>query len=179
MDLLLGHLGHGLGLILLLSMPAVLLAAGIGLVVGILQAVTQVQEQTIAAAPKIVFVFLLIIFGGPFMLDVLQDYLRESFHIGLEVIPRDELMLLPPKPRLAYGEKNARMDFFREKKRPVSDSKIKKMMDSPSAAKGFVEKNVGKSVNVSKPVPKAGVGEKIYMKRRAAGNLPKPPDRRE
>ena len=37
-----------------------LVAAGIGLVVGILQAVTQVQEQTIAAAPKILGVFLVI-----------------------------------------------------------------------------------------------------------------------
>ena len=60
-----------------ISMPCVLTAAAIGLVVGIIQAVTQVQEQTIAAAPKIFAVFLVtviilsliteafIIAGGP------------------------------------------------------------------------------------------------------------------
>ena len=51
---------------LTISMPAVLTAASIGLVVGILQAVTQVQEQTIAAAPKVLGVFLVIMIMGSF-----------------------------------------------------------------------------------------------------------------
>ncbi len=178
MEVLMEHVGRGIGLILLLSMPAVLLAAGIGLVVGILQAVTQVQEQTIAAAPKIMFVFLLVVFGGPFMLDALQEYLRESVHLGMEVIPKDELMILPPKPRLAYSDKNSRMEFFKENKRPT-DSKVKKMMETPSKVSGFVETAGGVVNNTAKPVPKAGVGEKIYLQRRAAGTLPQPPNRRD
>jgi flagellar biosynthesis protein FliQ len=178
MDILIGHMGHGIGLILLLSLPAVLLAAGIGLVVGILQAVTQVQEQTIAAAPKITFVFLLIIFGGPFMIESLKDFMVESTHLALEVIPKDELMILPPKPRMAYGEENARLDFFKEKKRAPSQSKVKAMMNSPSKASGFVESAGAIVDNSSKPRPKPGVGEQVYMQRRAAGKLPKPPDKR-
>ena len=53
MEILLEYLAKGFLIMLAISMPCVLVAAGIGLVVGILQAVTQVQEQTIAAAPKI------------------------------------------------------------------------------------------------------------------------------
>ena len=71
MDLLLEQLGKGFITMLLIAMPAVLTAAAIGLVVGILQAVTQVQEQTIAAAPKILGVFLVIMLMGPFYTDYL------------------------------------------------------------------------------------------------------------
>ncbi len=177
MDIMMGHMGQGIWLILLLSLPAVLLAAGIGLIVGILQAVTQVQEQTIAAAPKITFVFLLVAFGGPFMVEILKDFTIESVHLGMEVIPKDELMILPPKPRMAYGEANSRMDFFKEKKRIPSESKIKTMMNQPSKASGFVESAGSMANNSSKPVPKPGIGEQIYMKRRAAGKLPDPPKR--
>lgn len=51
-EVLAEYLARGFLVMLTISMPCVLVAAGVGLVVGILQAVTQVQEQTIAAAPK-------------------------------------------------------------------------------------------------------------------------------
>ena len=63
MEMLMEYMAKGFVAMLSISMPCVLTAAGIGLVVGILQAVTQVQEQTIAAAPKILAVFLVIIIG--------------------------------------------------------------------------------------------------------------------
>ena len=64
LEILVEYLAQGFMIMLTISMPCVLVAAGIGLVVGILQAVTQVQEQTIAAAPKILGVFLVIVIGG-------------------------------------------------------------------------------------------------------------------
>lgn len=97
MELMMQHLGQGLFITLLLSMPCVLAAAGIGLVVGILQAVTQVQEQTIAAAPKIIGVFSIIIFGGGLMMNILQGYVRESVQIAFNEIPQDGIFILPPK----------------------------------------------------------------------------------
>lgn len=99
MDLLVEHLNNGLILTLLLSMPAVLLAAGVGLVVGVLQAVTQVQEQTIAAAPKILSVFLLILLGGGLMMSMLEDYMTETVHIAFDQVPRQGKFILPARPR--------------------------------------------------------------------------------
>ena len=64
MEALVEYLAKGFMVMLTISMPCVLTAAAIGLVVGIIQAVTQVQEQTIAAAPKIFCVFLVIILLG-------------------------------------------------------------------------------------------------------------------
>ena len=61
MDLLIEFFAKGLITMLMIAMPCVLTAAAVGLVVGILQAVTQVQEQTIAAAPKIFLVFFIIL----------------------------------------------------------------------------------------------------------------------
>lgn len=97
MELMMEHVGKGLLLTLILSMPCVLTAAGIGLVMGILQAVTQVQEQTIAAAPKIVAVFLVLLLGGSIMVNVIGDYVRDSFRLAFEEIPHnDGPFLLPP-----------------------------------------------------------------------------------
>ena len=73
LEVLLEYMAKGFLIMLAISMPCVLCAAGIGLVVGILQAVTQVQEQTIAAAPKILGVFLVICIGGVGFIKLLTN----------------------------------------------------------------------------------------------------------
>ncbi len=94
MDLLLEQLGKGFMTMLLIAMPSVLTAAAIGLVVGILQAVTQVQEQTIAAAPKILGVFLVVMLMGPFNVMKLSELMKTSVNIAFGIIPRDEETVL-------------------------------------------------------------------------------------
>ncbi len=47
---------HALSLVLLLSLPAVIVASGFGVLVSLLQAVTQVQEQTLSFGVKLVAV---------------------------------------------------------------------------------------------------------------------------
>jgi flagellar biosynthesis protein FliQ len=111
MELLLEHLGRGLMLSLVLSLPAVLMAASIGLVVGILQAVTQVQEQTIAAAPKILGVFMILLIGGGLMMTLLEDYVRESFQIAFNEIPQDGVYILPAQTRRT-PQATRRQHFF-------------------------------------------------------------------
>ena len=53
-----------------------LLGAGliVGLVVSIFQAVTQIQEQTLAFIPKILAIAGVLIVGGPWMLNQLLSY---------------------------------------------------------------------------------------------------------
>lgn len=126
MDLLIEHLERGIVLMLLLSMPSVLTAAAIGLVVGILQAVTQVQEQTIAAAPKILGVFLVIIILANFSITSLEDYFKESSNIAFNIITRDEEMVLPPSNNYSNGTKIYAEEFFGENK-----PRIKEIMKNP------------------------------------------------
>jgi flagellar biosynthesis protein FliQ len=111
MELLIEHLGQGLLLSLILSLPCVLMAAAVGLVVGVLQAVTQVQEQTISAAPKIISVFAVILVGGGLMMNMISDYVRESFHVAFNEIPKDGLYLMPPLKNQTYGQARARKFF--------------------------------------------------------------------
>jgi flagellar biosynthetic protein FliQ len=56
--------------------PALVLGLVTGLVISLLQAVTQVQEPTLAFIPKILVVGLTILFFGPFMLAMLTDFTR-------------------------------------------------------------------------------------------------------
>jgi flagellar biosynthetic protein FliQ len=46
----------------------------VGLLVSIFQATTQIQEQTLAFVPKIVAVFLSILFFGPWMLQHVVEF---------------------------------------------------------------------------------------------------------
>lgn len=54
-------------LVLLVSAPALLAALAIGLAIGLLQAVTQVQEQTLAFVPKLIGVAIVLAVLGPWM----------------------------------------------------------------------------------------------------------------
>lgn len=94
MEFLLEYLAKGFLIMLAISMPCVLTAAGIGLVVGILQAVTQVQEQTIAAAPKILGVFLVIIIGGVGFIKLLTNLFQEGVVLAFETVPQTESFVL-------------------------------------------------------------------------------------
>jgi flagellar biosynthesis protein FliQ len=70
---------QGVYTILIVSLPILGLALGVGLLVSIFQATTQIQEQTLAFIPKIVAVFVGIIFLGPWMLSRLLDYATNIF----------------------------------------------------------------------------------------------------
>ncbi len=88
------YMARGFVIMLVISMPCVLVAAGIGLVVGILQAVTQVQEQTIAAAPKILAVFLVLIIGGYGFTRMLTNLLEDGFAMAFNVVPKNDEYVL-------------------------------------------------------------------------------------
>ena len=95
MEMLTEFLAKGFMTMLSISMPCVLVAAGIGLVVGILQAVTQVQEQTIAAAPKIFAVFLVIIIGGMGFIKLLTNLFQEGAALAFNGVSKKESYVLP------------------------------------------------------------------------------------
>ena len=95
MELLTEYMAKGFMVMLSISMPCVLTAAAIGLVVGIIQAVTQVQEQTIAAAPKIFAVFLVIIIGGLGFIKLLTNLFLEGSTIAFNSVPKNETYALP------------------------------------------------------------------------------------
>lgn len=65
--------------ILLTCGPLLIIALVSGLLVSIFQATTSIQEQTLAFVPKIIAVFVGIIFFGPWMLSQMISYTRDIF----------------------------------------------------------------------------------------------------
>ena len=95
MEMLTEYLAKGFMTMLSISMPCVLTAAAIGLVVGIIQAVTQVQEQTIAAAPKIFAVFLVIVIGGLGFIKLLTNLFYEGTALAFNGVSKNQEYALP------------------------------------------------------------------------------------
>jgi flagellar biosynthetic protein FliQ len=57
-----------------LGAPVMLLALGIGLVVSLFQALTQIQEMTLTFVPKIIVIMLSLMLLLPFMLATLSNF---------------------------------------------------------------------------------------------------------
>jgi flagellar biosynthetic protein FliQ len=59
---------------LLIGSPVLLSGMAIGLLVGLLQALTQIQEQTIAFVPKIVGMVMVLSFALPWLITRMMEY---------------------------------------------------------------------------------------------------------
>ncbi|HHW38894.1 MAG TPA: flagellar biosynthesis protein FliQ [Bacillales bacterium] len=71
---------QGIMTVLAVALPLLLVALGVGLLVSIFQATTQIQEQTLAFIPKIIAVLAGLIFFGPWMLSRIVDYSFQIFN---------------------------------------------------------------------------------------------------
>ena len=70
-----------LGVAIKLSAPMLILALAVGVIIAIFQAVTQIHEQSLGFILKILVVIAVMLIGGGWMLETLQDYTRELFQI--------------------------------------------------------------------------------------------------
>ncbi len=68
-----------------LSLPVLVVGMVIGFLISLLQAVTQIQEQTLSFIPKILAVAATIFLLLPWMMSVLVDYTREII-LGLRTV---------------------------------------------------------------------------------------------
>ena len=69
------------GVAIRLAGPMLLLSMIIGVVVAIFQAVTQIHEQSIGFALKLIVVVIVLLLGGGWMLDTLKDYTYQVFQL--------------------------------------------------------------------------------------------------
>lgn len=68
---------QALYLIIKVSVPVLMVSLIIGLLISIFQTVTSIQEQTLTFVPKIVCVFLALIFLGNWMMTNMVDFMVE------------------------------------------------------------------------------------------------------
>lgn len=70
---------QALYLVLILSAPMLMSALSVGLCISVIQATTQVQEQTLSFVPKIVATFVAIIVCGTWMFNMLSNFAMRIF----------------------------------------------------------------------------------------------------
>lgn len=62
---------------ILISAPLLLSALAVGLLVGMFQAATQINEMTMSFIPKLLVMVVALVIAGPWMLDVIVNYTRQ------------------------------------------------------------------------------------------------------
>lgn len=67
-----------LWLTLAVSAPVMLTGLAVGVVIGLLQALTQIQEMTLVFVPKILAIFAALLIFLPFMGGMLGDFMNET-----------------------------------------------------------------------------------------------------
>jgi flagellar biosynthetic protein FliQ len=68
---------QALRMALMFAGPALLALLIVGLVIGIVQAATSINESSVAFIPKLLVLVLVLLLAGPVILSIFTDYLRE------------------------------------------------------------------------------------------------------
>jgi len=64
---------------MMIASPLLLSALAVGLLVGMFQAATQINEMTMSFIPKLLVLVAALIIAGPWMLGVITNYTRQLF----------------------------------------------------------------------------------------------------
>lgn len=70
---------EALSVALLVAAPMLGLGMLVGITVSILQAITQIQEQTLTFVPKIIAVMIAIIIFGPLMMTIITEFTQNLY----------------------------------------------------------------------------------------------------
>ncbi|NDA46827.1 MAG: flagellar biosynthetic protein FliQ [Alphaproteobacteria bacterium] len=65
--------------ILFTTTPILLATLLVGLIIGIFQAATSINEATLTFVPKLLVIVIVLILAGPFMLDTMTGFFRTIF----------------------------------------------------------------------------------------------------
>jgi len=90
-DFVVGFARQSIELTLMISLPLLGVGLGVGLIVSIFQAATQIQEPTLSFIPKILAMFIALLVAFPWIMDKLLTFTREIFlnlpvYVGIGVV---------------------------------------------------------------------------------------------
>jgi flagellar biosynthetic protein FliQ len=71
---------QALTLTVMIAAPMLLSALAVGLLVGMIQAATQINEMTLSFIPKLLILVLAIALGGPWMMRTMLSFTRQLYH---------------------------------------------------------------------------------------------------
>jgi flagellar biosynthetic protein FliQ len=78
-EFIIGFARQSIELTLVIALPMLGVGLGVGVLVSILQAATQIQEMTLTFVPKIIAVFLALLVSFPWIMDKMITFTQEIF----------------------------------------------------------------------------------------------------
>jgi flagellar biosynthetic protein FliQ len=78
-EFVIGFARQSIELTLAIALPMLGVGLGVGVLVSVLQAATQIQEMTLTFVPKIIAVFLALLFSFPWIMDKMITFTQEVF----------------------------------------------------------------------------------------------------
>ena len=78
-EFVVGFARQAIELTLMISLPLLGVGLGVGLLVSIFQAATQIQEATLSFIPKILSMFLALLFTFPWIMEKMTTHTRDLF----------------------------------------------------------------------------------------------------
>lgn len=73
-EFVIGFGRQALELCLMMALPMLGVGLGVGIVVSVIQAATQIQEMTLTFIPKLVSMFLVLLFAMPWLMDKMMTF---------------------------------------------------------------------------------------------------------
>ena len=81
---------EALWVLITIATPLMLVALGVGLLISLFQALTQIQEMTLSFVPKIIAIFFSLMLFMPFMLEEMQVF-AEQLYERITIIGKSDL----------------------------------------------------------------------------------------
>lgn len=78
-EFVIGFARQSIELALSVALPMLGVGLGVGVLISILQAATQIQEMTLTFIPKILAIFLALLFSFPWIMDKLMTFTTDVF----------------------------------------------------------------------------------------------------
>lgn len=78
-DFVVGFARHAIETTLMISLPMLGIGMVVGITISILQAATQIQEMTLTIVPKIIAIFLALLFSFPWIMDKMVTFTTDLF----------------------------------------------------------------------------------------------------
>ncbi len=78
-EFVIGFARQSIELALMMALPMLGLGLAVGVVISVIQAATQIQEQTLTFIPKIVSIFVALLFSFPWLMDKMMTFTTDLF----------------------------------------------------------------------------------------------------
>jgi flagellar biosynthesis protein FliQ len=73
-DVVVGLMAEAIKITMLVSAPVLIVGLVVGVIISLIQAVTQIQEMTLVFVPKIIAVMVVLVAAFPWMINIMVTY---------------------------------------------------------------------------------------------------------